>query len=1179
MNSRRSAANFYVRSAPGVSRAGQISSSRRKWFRMIGGLLCPIVPFVERLCAKSDGFVTFRDVAVEAGLGAAKNTSGAKANKQTLLEEMGGGVALFDYDNDGWVDIFLVNGTTLKGVPNIPAPTSYLFRNNRDGTFSNVTHKSGLTRTGWGQACCVGDFDNDGFDDLFVSYWGSNVLYRNNGDGTFTDVSDKAGVAGDGSRWGAGCCFIDYDRDGLLDLFVSNYVPFDPARAPRPGSSHLCRYGEIPVPCGPQGFAGGTNILYRNRGDGTFEDVSEKSGITTPRGAGSMVFIEHGWRPSGSYGMGVVSADFDNDGWPDIYVASDTAPSLLYRNNHDGTFGEVAVPAGCAFDENGIALSGMGVSAADYNGDGWLDIVRTNFSEQLTTVYRNNGDGTFQDASIAAGMGVNRKFLGFGVGFFDADNDGWNDIFIANGHVYSQLAGQKHHITYRQRRTLYRNQGNGRFADVSAVSGPAIAAEHAGRGCAFADLDNDGAVEIVVNNIDEAPSILRSESRPENNSLLVKCIGTRSNRSAIGTRVTVVEGGRARIDEVRSGSSYYSQNDFRLHFGLGRATKADRVEVRWPSGESASFNDVPANQVIVIKEGDGIVRREPLRRFAQKRSAALFKHAGIMLTALLLCAASPTPEGTFTDVTTASKIDFRHGASATSEKYLIETMGGGVALLDFDNDGRLDVFFVNGARVSDPMPKGRLPDKSAEEYWNRLYRQATDGTFVDVTKAAGLTGMPQSLYGMGVAVGDFDNDGFSDLYVTGYSGNTLYRNNGDSTFTDVTEQAGVRAGGWSSSAGFFDYDNDGNLDLFVGRYVEWDFQTNRYCGAAKPGGRAYCHPDNFKGVANILYHNNGDGTFTDVSRKAGIANPNGKALGVAFADYDGDGWLDIYVANDSVQCFLYRNNKNGTFTETSLLSGTGFNEDGRTFAGMGTDFADYDNDGWPDIVVTDLSDERYVLFRNNRDGTFRDATVESGLGRATLRFSGWSTRFFDYDNDGWKDLFVAQGHVLDTIEQTNSNVRYLQPPLLLRNRGGEFSNAGIGEAFRSVWAGRGAAFGDIDNDGDVDIVVGNLNQKAYVLRNEGGNRNGWITIQPVGVRSNRDCIGCRVRVVTTSGLVQHFAVQTAVGYQSASDKRLHVGLGSDRVAREVEVRWPSGVVLKLENVQSGRTIQVKEPAK
>jgi len=556
-------------------------------------------------------------------------------------------------------------------------------------------------------------------------------------------------------------------------------------------------------------------------------------------------------------------------------------------------------------------------------------------------------------------------------------------------------------------------------------------------------------------------------------------------------------------------------------------------------------------------------RRTPLR-------------SGLLLL-VLACLMVAADEVTFTDVTSALKIDFKHEASPTSNKYLIETMGGGVALIDYDNDGRLDIFFVNGAQIGDPMPAGRMPDKSDFRYWNRLYHQKSDNTFEDVTSKAGLTGAQQGLYGMGVAAGDFDNDGLADLYVTGYGGNTLYRNNGDGTFGDVTKKAGVGAAGWSSSAGFFDYDNDGKLDLIVGRYVEWNFQTNRYCGEAKPGGRAYCHPDNFKPVTNILYRNNGDGTFADVSEKAGITKAAGKALGVSFADFDADGWTDVYVANDSVQCFLFRNNRDGTFSEVSLAAGVGFNEDGRTFAGMGTDFADYNNDGWSDVIVTDLSHERYVLFRNNGDGTFIDATTDSGVGRATHPYSGWSTRFFDYDNDGWKDLFVAQGHVMDTIEATSSNISYLQPPLLLRNNSGKFAKVEPGAIFRSQWAGRGAAFGDLDNDGDIDIVVANVNQKAYVLRNDGGNRNGWISLQVRGVRSNRDGIGCRVKVISASGAEQHFTVNTAIGYQSASDKRLLIGLGLDRVARLIEIRWPSGAVQRFENVKSGQFLRPLEP--
>jgi hypothetical protein len=450
---------------------------------------------------------------------------------------------------------------------------------------------------------------------------------------------------------------------------------------------------------------------------------------------------------------------------------------------------------------------------------------------------------------------------------------------------------------------------------------------------------------------------------------------------------------------------------------------------------------------------------------------------------------------------------------------------------------------------------------------------------------------------MGAAVGDYDNDGFDDLYVTNYGANTLYRNNGNGTFADITARAGVAAGGWSASAGFVDYDNDGHLDLFVTRYLEWSFQQNRYCGEKKPGYRAYCHPDNFEPVTNVLFRNNGDGTFTDVSVKAGIASAPGKGLGVAFADYDDDGWLDVYVANDSFPCFLFRNSGEGTFTEEGLLAGVALNEDGKTFAGMGVDFSDYDNDGRPDVFVTDLSNERYRLFRHNGDGSFRDATNASGVGGATLAFSGWSTRFVDYDNDGWKDIFVAQGHVMDTIEKTSPNLRYLQPPLLLRNQSGRFVRVLAGDVFQQDRAGRGAAFGDLDNDGDVDAVVSNVGQQAIVLRNDGGNRRHWLGIRVAGRKSafarsasarprqslgdggsNRGGIGARVKVVSASGLTQYATVTTAVGYLSASDRRIIVGLGNDATATLVEIKWPSGAVSRYEDVKAGQFLDAVEPA-
>src|SRR5437016_9054689 len=546
----------------------------------------------------------FQDVTARAGLRQV-TVYGGVDRKDYIIEVTGCGCAFLDYDNDGWLDVFIPSGVRLSDTPE--GTSNRLYKNNRDGTFTDVTKESGLLKTGWAGGVCVGDYNNDGFEDLFVTYWGHNVLYHNNGDGTFTDASARAGVEGTEWRWGAGCCFLDYDRDGHLDLFVANYLNFDLETAPKRGDSVYCRYNEIGVPCGPLGFAGGTNILYRNRGDGTFEDVSEQSGIVNPRGPSVMVFVGTNWRPRGSYGMGAAAADFDNDGWPDIYVACDSAPSLLYRNNHDGTFREIAVPAGCALDENGVALSGMGVAVADYDGDGWLDMARTNFSEQITSLYHNYGNGAFEEAGIRAGLGVNRKYLGFGVGFFDYDNDGWKDLFLANGHVYSQIAGRKLHLAYRQPRVLYRNVGNGRFEDVSGQSGAAIRAENLGRGCAFGDFDNDGDVDIVINNLDGPPSLLRNDGGNKNNWIMIKCVGTHSNRSAIGTRVRVTASERSQIDEVMSGGSYYSQNDLRLHFGLGKAAKVDSLEIKWPSGLKETFKNLPANQLLVVQESKGIV--------------------------------------------------------------------------------------------------------------------------------------------------------------------------------------------------------------------------------------------------------------------------------------------------------------------------------------------------------------------------------------------------------------------------------------------------------------------------------------------------------------------------------------------------------------------------------------------
>jgi enediyne biosynthesis protein E4 len=528
----------------------------------------------------------------------------------------------------------------------------------------------------------------------------------------------------------------------------------------------------------------------------------------------------------------------------------------------------------------------------------------------------------------------------------------------------------------------------------------------------------------------------------------------------------------------------------------------------------------------------------------------------------------------FANITGSAHVDFQNRASHTSRKYLPETMGGGVAMFDYNGDGLLDLYFVNGAEIKDPMPGGAWPVKTGSEYWNRLYRNNGDGTFTDVTEQAGLKG---SGYGMGVAVGDYDNDGYPDLYVTALGHNTLYHNNRNGTFSDVTEAAGVGGSGWSAGAMFIDYDRDGLLDLFVSRYLNWDFSMDIFCGTAKPNGRAYCHPDQFQPITHLLFHNEGNGRFRDVSEESGIARSPGKGLGVAMNDYDRDGWPDILVANDSYPEQLFHNLHNGKFEEVGLSASIAYDEDGNTFAGMGLDFADYNNDGWPDIFINSLARQRYALFQN-RNGSFSYVSGPQGMSAASVSHSGWGAKFVDYDNDGLKDLFVGQGHVMDNIQLTQPDVRYLEPPMLLRNTGVKFVDvsAQSGPAFRMPMAARGVAFGDWDNDGFVDAAINCNNEPAVLLKN-GGNSNHWLIVNTIGSKSNRDGIGAQIRITTPDGKQQYAIVSIASSYFSASDKRVYFGLGAAGVVKEVEISWPSGARQQFSNVKAGQVLVAHEP--
>jgi enediyne biosynthesis protein E4 len=558
--------------------------------------------------------VQFVDVAKDAGLNVEMIYGGEHRNKY-LLETTGCGVAFFDYDQDDWLDIFLVNGWRLEGFPKGKEPFCHLFKNNRDGTFTDVTIGSGLEhKTGWGQACCVGDYNNDGWNDLFVSYYGQNALFRNNGNGKFTDVTKEAGLLQDRLRWNSGCAFLDYDKDGRLDLFVGNYIDLDLKTTPKPEEAN-CTYKGIIVACGPPGLDGGKNLLYHNNGDGTFRDVSERAGM---------------WGTLGTYALSCAAVDLDGDGWPDIYVANDSTSATLYINQKDGTFKDQAIEAGVAYSPDGKPQAGMGVSIGDFNRDGLPDIVKTNFAGDTDSLYMNLGDGSFDDRTYQAGLGVNTRLLGWGISFIDIDNDGWLDILVANGHVYPEVDGTQVDAAYAERKYLYRNLRNGQFEDLSMKGGPGITADAKARGFAIGDFDNDGDLDAVVNCVNAVPQLLRCDSSLNRSWIKIRLVGVKSNRTGIGAKIKVVaQTGSSvltakpgtpltQIEEVRSSNGYYSSSDLRIHFGLNDAKKVDLVEIRWPSGVVDTLKDLDVNRLYVIQEGGKLLKNETLKSATKK---------------------------------------------------------------------------------------------------------------------------------------------------------------------------------------------------------------------------------------------------------------------------------------------------------------------------------------------------------------------------------------------------------------------------------------------------------------------------------------------------------------------------------------------------------------------------------
>ena len=1102
--------------------------------------------------------VPFTDVTREAGVGFL-HVNGARGER-LLPETMGSGAAFLDYDRDGDADLLLVGSEPWPDDPaaSTSPPSLSLYRNDGQGRFADVTAPAGLAVRLYGMGVAVADYDGDGWVDLFVTAVGPSRLFRNQGDGTFRDVTTQAGVAGAPDAWSTGAAFLDYDRDGDLDLFVGHYVRWS-REIDLQVDFRLTGIGRAYGP--PTAFEGTFPVLYRNEGNGTFRDVSAEAGVQVTHTATG--------RPMAK-ALGVAAVDVDRDGWLDLVVANDTVQNFLLRNRHDGTFEEVGTLYGVAFDRDGAATGAMGIDTAYFRDDDALAIAIGNFANEMTSFYVRQGDTElFADEAIPAGIGpASRQVLTFGLFFFDADLDGRLDLLQANGHLEREINQVQPSQHYAQPAQLFWNCGEEcptTFVPVPADRLGDLARPLVGRGSSYADIDGDGDLDVVLTESNGPPRLLRNDQALGHHWLRVRLVGRAPNRDAIGAEVELTAGGHVQRRLATPTRSYLSQVELPLTFGLGTQTAVERLRVVWPDGSAEEVPVPGVDRVLTIVQAGASDVPAATGAIPATDPTAPAASAGGLAPAPAPSAARAADDW-FVDVAAEVGLDFVQFNGMSGEWYLVENLGGGAALFDYDRDGDLDLFLVQGQMLGPKtLADARFPPPPGE-LRSRLYRNdltaGADGTrrlaFTEVTAAGGID---ERGYGMGVASGDFDNDGLPDLYVNNLGPNRLWRNRGDGTFEDVTRAAGVGEPRLSVSSAFFDYDRDGWLDLFVANYVDFRPEDNRPCYAPS-SARDYCSPKVYPALPDTFYRNRGDGTFEDVSARTRVGSEKGTALGVISADFNRDGWLDVYVANDGLPDHLWVNQRDGTFLNDALMAGVAVNREGKPTASMGVDAGDLDGDGDEDVFITNLMGETNSLFVNDGQGWFEDRTVQSGLAAPSKAFTSFGTGFLDFDNDGDLDIIIASGAVNVILTQVQAGDPYplRQPKHLFRNRGdGTFEEvtSEAGAVFQVPEVSRGLALGDVDNDGDTDVVVVNNNGPVRLLLNQVGSRRHWVGLD-LREGHGREALGALVALDVPGRPTLWRRLRTDGSYASARDPRLLVGLGEATALDRVRVFWPGG---------------------